>query len=741
MKTLLMFILPAALYAQTCTIVNSASCPQTGSPTAGDQFGDTVSWTSSPANVFAAPNGGEDFQAFLSGEGTAFVTDIQTYFAQHPSNNILYAGQFTPLNQDFFLSDPMTCPAAGPPTCLFNNVPYAEAFADSLFKPLGNGGLGLGATDINLDPGPWFASSQYANYCAAYSSNTVAAGTACFTPPTGPIDYQSYLTSALNTYTTVLNYIMKTYPQVKIHFSPTPSADIWATCGLAGIASRTEPAVEACMVPLYQAIVATVKTTRFTALHEAAGGWGLFCGAGCPFLAKTTNVDIFLQNASIAIKTVSPSTAVGVGGAFSEMGLVDGIYVCPNSNGSLNYWCDYTTIDPFLDYVGMDIYPDASATSAEYASLVGTPLPEIGTYTYMALQANNAPYSLGLWVNESSTERWSPPGGGPGTGESDTYLGSGWIGWTTTDSDSGWLSSVPTAWAQSLGVQGWDYFDASALLYSSTDPNNTHAEPNTDNYMAMCMASLPGVSAFGTLYGSTAKAALAPFDIKSSAAGQIGPLAPGSIVSIYGANLANVTLGATTLPVPTSLAGNSVQVTDSNGTTRAALLFYVSSTQVNFEIPLGTVPGIATVEVENAAGTTQSASLLIGTISPGLYTVNSSGLAAAWVLPVLSGVQQPLLPDYKMVSGSAVASPINLAVANEQVYLELFGTGIRSATTVTAKVGGVSVPVLFAGPSGYEGEDQVNIGPLPTSLEGAGSVNIMITANGKLANVVNVTIQ
>lgn len=42
--------------------------------------------------------------------------------------------------------------------------------------------------------------------------------------------------------------------------------------------------------------------------------------------------------------------------------------------------------------------------------------------------------------------------------------------------------------------------------------------------------------------------------------------------------------------------------------------------------------------------------------------------------------------------------------------------------------------------TGFDGEDQVNIGPLPRSLAGSGSVSIVLTADGQAANTVNVTI-
>jgi uncharacterized protein (TIGR03437 family) len=56
--------------------------------------------------------------------------------------------------------------------------------------------------------------------------------------------------------------------------------------------------------------------------------------------------------------------------------------------------------------------------------------------------------------------------------------------------------------------------------------------------------------------------------------------------------------------------------------------------------------------------------------------------------------------------------------------------------------GGQTVPVLSSGAQGgILGLDQVNIGPLPASLAGKGSVNIVLAADGQTANTVNVTIQ
>jgi uncharacterized protein (TIGR03437 family) len=175
---------------------------------------------------------------------------------------------------------------------------------------------------------------------------------------------------------------------------------------------------------------------------------------------------------------------------------------------------------------------------------------------------------------------------------------------------------------------------------------------------------------------------------------------------------------------------------------RLAPLFYVSPAQVNFEIPAGTATGAASVTIQSQGGSGQTATIRIGDASPGLFELNGSGLVAAWVLPVISGTQQPLQPVYQIASGSVIPLPIDLGPSTEQVYLEMYGTGIRGAHTVVVTVGGLGVAVLYAGPApGFAGEDQVNIGPLPQSLAGKGSAIILLTADGQGANTVNVTIQ
>jgi uncharacterized protein (TIGR03437 family) len=59
----------------------------------------------------------------------------------------------------------------------------------------------------------------------------------------------------------------------------------------------------------------------------------------------------------------------------------------------------------------------------------------------------------------------------------------------------------------------------------------------------------------------------------------------------------------------------------------------------------------------------------------------------------------------------------------------------------TATIGGVNVNVNVTGPVAqpqFVGLDQVNVGPVPRSLAGKGEQDVVLTVEGKQANVVTV---
>ena len=239
-------------------------------------------------------------------------------------------------------------------------------------------------------------------------------------------------------------------------------------------------------------------------------------------------------------------------------------------------------------------------------------------------------------------------------------------------------------------------------------------------------------------------ATISPLVNVSAASSSITILTPESIATSYGPNLATGTVSPGPGPLPTSLGGTTVSVHDASGADRLAPLFYVSPMQVNYLVPEGTTTGFGTVTVTAGDGATITANVQIGKIAPGIFTINSSGLVAADVVRVLgNGTQANELVYQFDRSGAVVARPIDLGPDTDQVYLSIYGTGLRAAGTagITATIGGINSPVSFAGAQGYFlGLDQVNV-LIPRALAGSGDVLLEITALGVTANATRLTIQ
>ena len=97
--------------------------------------------------------------------------------------------------------------------------------------------------------------------------------------------------------------------------------------------------------------------------------------------------------------------------------------------------------------------------------------------------------------------------------------------------------------------------------------------------------------------------------------------------------------------------------------------------------------------------------------------------------------------EYDQAAGELKAKPIDLSAAGEQLYLILWGTGLRyrsSLGAVLLDLGGMSYNVLYAGEApGYFGLDQITL-LLSPSLAGRGKVDLTLTADGKKANSVQI---
>ena len=223
-----------------------------------------------------------------------------------------------------------------------------------------------------------------------------------------------------------------------------------------------------------------------------------------------------------------------------------------------------------------------------------------------------------------------------------------------------------------------------------------------------------------------------------SAASFLAPVAAGSIATAFAAVPVEASSSATVTPLPTVLDGISVQIIDSGGAEFTAELFFVGPTQVNLSIPEGVAMGVATFNLLKDGEVVATGEVDVPTVAPGLFFVGDRVAAAFFLIVAPDGSRsQP-----RVFADDLGPAAVDLGPEGTQVFLLLFGTGIRNATTVTATIGGQPLTVLGFVPQGdFVGLDQVNLGPIPRALIGRGDVELVLTVDGVETNVVAVRIQ
>ncbi len=218
-----------------------------------------------------------------------------------------------------------------------------------------------------------------------------------------------------------------------------------------------------------------------------------------------------------------------------------------------------------------------------------------------------------------------------------------------------------------------------------------------------------------------------------------------SILAGFGTGLSQNIVAATQTPLPKELDGTQVRVTDSAGVERPAELFFVAPTQINYLLPKDTANGAATVTVVRGVAVVAQGTITVDTVSPALFSAaaNGQGLAAAVVLRRRGGVDT-FEPVTQVVGGQIQAVPIDLGPEGDLVVLLAFGSGFRAAapSSVSATIGGTASTFVAAAavPAPLFGLDQANI-LIPRSLAGRGLVDVVFTAGGKQANMVQVNVK
>jgi len=205
-------------------------------------------------------------------------------------------------------------------------------------------------------------------------------------------------------------------------------------------------------------------------------------------------------------------------------------------------------------------------------------------------------------------------------------------------------------------------------------------------------------------------------------------LAPGSMASLYGTNLASATLHASGSPLPLVLAGTSITVANT-----PAPLFYVSPLQVNFQVPSIAVSKPTQVPLRITQGesfTTITVTLM--PYAPALFTTNGQGTGQASAI---------------IANTSTLAAPVGAypgsrpAKKGEFISLYCTGLGAASSTLPTVTLGGTPAPVSFSGPApGFVGLNQVNF-QIPSSAPSGNAIALVLSIGGATSNTATIAIQ
>ncbi|HZS06074.1 MAG TPA: Ig-like domain-containing protein [Blastocatellia bacterium] len=245
-----------------------------------------------------------------------------------------------------------------------------------------------------------------------------------------------------------------------------------------------------------------------------------------------------------------------------------------------------------------------------------------------------------------------------------------------------------------------------------------------------------------------------PVTTVSAASYETGAIAPGAIVASFGTLLATRLEVASSLPLPTTLAGTTVRIKDSAGVERPAPLFFVSAGQINLVVPVDTATGTATVTVRSEDGTASTGTMEVKPVGISVFTANSDGqgVPAASALRIKADGTQIFeeILQFDATLGRRRTKAIDLGPEAERVFLILYLTGIRRAPdpngdgnsneSVHLVVGGTELVPAYAGAQGiFAGLDQINA-EIPRSLLGRGRINLTVTGPAASSNPTEIEI-
>ncbi|MCU1237379.1 MAG: hypothetical protein JWP63_5346, partial [Candidatus Solibacter sp.] len=242
--------------------------------------------------------------------------------------------------------------------------------------------------------------------------------------------------------------------------------------------------------------------------------------------------------------------------------------------------------------------------------------------------------------------------------------------------------------------------------------------------------------------------------VQDAASNTLG-IAQGSIFIVKGSTLSASGFTQFAPPRPTTSGGVKVTFTPTTGGTGTdAILVYLYNqsgvNQIAGILPSTVAVGTYNVTVTNGTAVSAPFSAQVVANKVALFTQDSTGTGLASVQNYISASVVDL---NRLTTGTVSGTTISPAKPGQPVIA--YGTGLgayaagdnsaspvfdfRSSLTIQAVVGGVTIPVDYAGRAGYAGEDQINF-TLPANIPTGCAVSLQISVNGKLSPATSISI-
>ena len=259
-------------------------------------------------------------------------------------------------------------------------------------------------------------------------------------------------------------------------------------------------------------------------------------------------------------------------------------------------------------------------------------------------------------------------------------------------------------------------------------------------------ASAPPLDGVQTYHGLLQPNDSVPAITPGGATGAVGQTAvgAGSIVSIVGTSFAATSAAATTLPLNTTLAGNTVYLGGIN-----LPLIYTSANKINVVVPYDMQPGQYDILVTRGGQISDPEPMVVGPAQPAIFEITTS------TDPRIAQNVWSAIAAGKSIDPSSVA-PANPVTAGTTLMIYCTGLGAvgpyqdpsQAAPSpgpavqnpVTLTIGGVSVPVSSATlVPGYTGIYVVQA-TLPNGIPAGAARALVVSTLGQSSPAVNVSV-